>query len=415
MAALRFESGALGTIAATTGAYPGVAARIELFGDRGSAIIENDRLAYLRLARDESQEAGSYGTASGPLEREETESAAADPAAVAADTHGLQIADAIRAIREGGTPLVDGEQGRQPVEVILAIYESARTGQEVRRARKRRGGRDPAGAFADEISPDLDEQIDVLRSEGIGDVELRSVWGINVLSLNDEQLGTVERGLRDAGLAVAAIGSPIGKPPIDRAAGEVERLARAIELAHRFGAGLIRVFSYYGPSSGAGSAAEQRETVISSLSALTEQGRAAGVVLVHENEKEIYGDSIERCADLLDAIDSPFFRAAFDPANFIQVGDRPFPDAFQALAPWIAHVHVKDATPEGREVPVGEGAAGWRDILDALRGSGYDGFLSIEPHLAQAGPLGGFSGPERFRLASRAIQRLLRDIGWEHA
>ncbi len=136
VAALRFAGGALGVIAATTSAYPGVNTRIEVFGNQGSAIIENDELAFLHLARDEKVAAGDYGVNMDAKRAERGQQptsggAAANAAAIVANSHALQIADMIRAIRENGTPLVDGYGGRQPVEIILSIYESARTHREV--------------------------------------------------------------------------------------------------------------------------------------------------------------------------------------------------------------------------------------------------------------------------------------------
>lgn len=132
VAVLRFASGALGTIAATTGAYPGVTTRIEIFGEKGSAVIENDSLSYLHLARDDREEVGAYG--SNPKESKnagDSGSTAQDPAALSATGHAWQIADMIRAIREDGIPLVDGHTARRPVEIILGVYESARIHQEV--------------------------------------------------------------------------------------------------------------------------------------------------------------------------------------------------------------------------------------------------------------------------------------------
>ena len=154
VAVLRFANGAIGTIAATTAAYPGIATRIELFGDSGSAVIENDALAYLHLARDAKEEVGAYGvgastqiqpkttatsettntidTSKTPQSQESpAQSVASNPAALSSNSHTLQIADMIHAIRENSTPLVDGHAGRQPVEIILGIYQSARTHQEV--------------------------------------------------------------------------------------------------------------------------------------------------------------------------------------------------------------------------------------------------------------------------------------------
>lgn len=133
-AVLRFASGALGTISATTGAYPGLEARLELLGAQGSVAIVGDELSYLHLARDEQEAAGDYGAGKqvGKIEVSASGvSAASDPAALAWRSHALQIADMLRAIREDGTPLVDASAARRPVEIILGIYESARTGREV--------------------------------------------------------------------------------------------------------------------------------------------------------------------------------------------------------------------------------------------------------------------------------------------
>ena len=133
VAVLRFANGALGTIAATTGAYPGTGTRIEIYGDKGSAVIDSDKLGYLHLASDDTEEVGPYGGGKSQSQASGTPgtTGAADPAAIAIDTHALQIEDMIRAVRENGTPLLDGNAARHPVEIILGIYESARTGKEV--------------------------------------------------------------------------------------------------------------------------------------------------------------------------------------------------------------------------------------------------------------------------------------------
>lgn len=128
VAALQFGNGALGSLACTTGAYPGFSTRVEVFGDQGSASIENDRLAFLHLARNDEGDVGAYGASGASEPQGAATTASADPSAVSPDTHALQIAETIAAIREGRDPLVSGEVARHPVEVILAVYESARTG-----------------------------------------------------------------------------------------------------------------------------------------------------------------------------------------------------------------------------------------------------------------------------------------------
>jgi 3-dehydroshikimate dehydratase len=103
-------------------------------------------------------------------------------------------------------------------------------------------------AFADEISADLDEQMQVLLSEGIHFIDLRSVWGTNVVALSDEQLREIKRQLDAHGMGVAAIGSPIGKIPIDSSFEEhLQLFERAIQAAHLLNTTYIRIFSFYPP------------------------------------------------------------------------------------------------------------------------------------------------------------------------
>jgi 3-dehydroshikimate dehydratase len=272
-------------------------------------------------------------------------------------------------------------------------------------------------AFADEISADLQEQIAVLQSEHIHFLDLRGAWGINVLDLSDEQVSAVKQALDEAGIGVAAIGSPIGKVPLDSPFEEhLQRLERAIAVAHRLETLYIRIFSFYPP---AGASAQDwsahRQEVLSRMHELTLRAQAEGVILLHENEKDIYGDTIDRCVDLLQSIGSEHLRAVLDPANFLQCNQEPYPDAYERLQPWLEYVHVKDVRADGTLTVAGDGAAHWPELLQRLRADGYNGFLSLEPHLALAGQYQGYSGPERFRYASQALQDLLRSMHWDYA
>ncbi len=272
-------------------------------------------------------------------------------------------------------------------------------------------------AFADEISADLDEQISVLEQEHIQCIDFRSAWGTNVLALSDQQISTVKRTLDAHGISVAAIGSPIGKVPIDSPFEEhLKQFERAIAVAQALDSSFIRIFSFYLPA-GATTAdwPRYREEVLQRLREMTALARAAGVTLVHENEKDIYGDTIARCADLLQSIDDPTLLSALDPANYLQVGQTPYPDAYEATRPWLGYVHVKDVKADGTLAVAGEGEARWADLLQRLHTDGYDGFLALEPHLAAAGQYQGFSGPDLFRQASQALQRLLHQVNWDYA
>ena len=264
--------------------------------------------------------------------------------------------------------------------------------------------------FADEISPDLDEQLAVLAAESISHLELRSVWSTNVADLDDLQLARLRRRLHESGVHVSAIGSPIGKIGIDAPlAPELERLRRVAELASELGTTLVRVFSFFIPQ--AQDPQLYRARVIDRMGELAALAADRGLVLAHENEKEIYGDRPERCADIIASVGSPALQATFDAANFVQCGVRPHSDAYELLRPYLVYVQVKDAlTATGEVVPAGQGDGQIRETLAALRDSAFQGYLSLEPHLALAGRFGGFSGPDGFRLACGALKDLLADL-----
>ncbi len=265
--------------------------------------------------------------------------------------------------------------------------------------------------FADEISPDIDEQLQTLAAEEIRHLELRGVWEKNVLNLSDGELHELKIRLADAGVGVSSIGSPIGKIPVtDPFDAHMASFARALHVARLLDAPYVRVFSFFIPEGE--DPASYREEVLDRMGRLASAARSVEVTLLHENEKHIYGDVPERCRQILDGVNSPSLRAAWDPANFVQCGVRPHTDGYDLLRPYIAYVHVKDALLGTGEIhPAGEGDGEVRETLRALQSSGFDGYFSLEPHLASAGPFSGYSGPDLFRKAAQAFKGLLREQG----
>lgn len=261
-------------------------------------------------------------------------------------------------------------------------------------------------AFGDEIADDLATQLDVLAAEDVHFLELRGAWGSNVLDLDGAQLRQARALLDERGFGVSAIASPIGKSPIDEPRGfEQERMQRAIAAADALGTSLIRVFSFFVPAE---RVTDYRDEVVERMTLLTEQAAGAGMTLVHENERAIFGDLPERCHDILRSVDSPALRMAFDPANFVIEGVHPMDQAWPSLAPYTTHVHIKDAVmAEKRVVPAGEGDGQVPELLRALRERGYRGFLTLEPHLVHAGASSGFSGTDGMRTAIAALQKLI--------
>ena len=263
--------------------------------------------------------------------------------------------------------------------------------------------------FGDEISPELEEQLDVLASEGIRYLELRGVWERNVLELERADLERIGEALERRGFRVSAIGSPIGKVDIREKFGpQLEALQKAVRVAHRMETPYIRVFSFFMPP---GEPPERyRDEVLQRMEEMVELAKEENVVLLHENEKDIYGDTAQRCVEIFSAVESPHLRAIFDFANFTEIGQRAS-EVWPLLRPYVVHFHIKDARLGKREsvLPPGEGDSGIAEVLPEVAKAGFDGFMSLEPHLFVPGRHEGFlSGPEKFCLAARAFKQLLR-------
>jgi len=261
-------------------------------------------------------------------------------------------------------------------------------------------------AFADEISDDPVEQVDVLDRLGIRHIEFRSIFGTNVLDLSNEQHEAFRSLLRDRGFTLSAIGSPIGKiQATDPFEPHLARFHKAIEVAEFYEAPRIRVFSFYIPSGDDPSA--HRDEVLSRMAELARIADGRGVELYLENEKGIYGDTAARVLDVLEGVDSPALAHAFDPANYLEVGQE-IDDAWDLLRGRTAHIHVKDYDPNTKSmVPAGEGRGQIPRIIAEAVSDGFDGFCTLEPHLIVAGKSHGFTGPDRFGDAARALQDAL--------
>ena len=262
-------------------------------------------------------------------------------------------------------------------------------------------------AFADEISQDPIEQVDVLAGHGIRHIEFRSIHGTNVLDLSESQHQDFRHLLQDRGFGLSAIGSPIGKIKVtDPFEDHLVRFETALKLADHYETPRIRVFSFYIPTGDDPDI--HRDEVIRRMAELTRRAGDRGVTLLLENEKGIYGDTAARVLDLLETIDSPHLAHAFDPANYVEVGQS-IDEAWESLRDWTAHFHVKDYDSNTRKNVVAGAGEGQipRLIADAVA-RGYDGFCVLEPHLVIAELTFGFTGPERFADAARALQDHLK-------
>lgn len=261
-------------------------------------------------------------------------------------------------------------------------------------------------AFADEISPDLDEQIRVCRDNDVTHFELRGVNHKNVLEFDDATRAEIRSKLAHHNMGVVSIASPIGKVKVTEPwEPHFDRFKIAVELAEYFEAPFIRLFSYYPPEAGE-DVRRHRDEIVRRFQAKVDYLKGRCVMMVHENEKGIYGEKGADCLDLMRAVDSPCLRCAFDFANFVQVGEKPAAN-WPPLKPFTVHIHIKDARlSDGGVVPAGEGDGDIGPILADAYKSGYRGFLSLEPHLKVAGHSHGETGPDLFKVAADSLKTL---------
>lgn len=285
--------------------------------------------------------------------------------------------------------------------------------------------------FGDEIDPMLDVQMQVMEKLHMNHIEMRGVDGRGLERYSEAEAREIKRRLDDRGFSLSAIGSPLGKIRItDDFDAHMELFRHTVELAHIMGTPNIRMFSFYGPAekdscggktdSGKAWLPVWRDEVMDRLGQFADYAAANDMVLLHENEKDIYGEMAAECLDILKQFAGEHFKAVFDFANFVQAGQDTL-EAYEMLKPYIAYIHVKDALfRDGSVVPAGEGDGNVAEILGRLKAEGYGGYLSIEPHLSEftgfsslerGGRIGEkLSGEEAFTLAHDALLRILEKL-----
>ncbi len=275
-------------------------------------------------------------------------------------------------------------------------------------------------AFADEIDEMLDVQIEGIKRHGIDYIEARGIDGKNVSDCTPEEMKTVKKRLDEKDVKISAIGSPIGKIGItDDFESHLEKFKNTLELARILETKYIRLFSFYIPEGE--EPKKYRDEVVKRMNAFVKTAEDSGIILLHENEKGIYGDTAERCFDILESIGSDILRATFDPANFVQCGETTYPYAYELLKDHIEYMHIKDAKESGDVVPAGEGNGHIKEILETLKNREYNGFLSLEPHLGNFSGLAALeqndnykdlpkAGEKTFALAVNSLKNILKEI-----
>lgn len=226
-------------------------------------------------------------------------------------------------------------------------------------------------AFADESDSSLLGQIDALKRNGISLLEIRNVNGKNVSAFTIEEATEYQKILEKEGIKVWSLGSPLGKVSIESDFDEYLKTAEHLfKIANVFKTDKIRAFSFF-------FAHDKKDLVIKRLQILVDLAKKYGVELYHENEKDIYGDSVERTVEILDNVKG--IKCIYDPANFIQYGATA-DYSLSRLHHRADYFHIKDVIAEtGELVPAGEGSGNIDKLVADIT---IDTVLTLEPHLA---------------------------------
>ena len=269
-------------------------------------------------------------------------------------------------------------------------------------------------AFADEVTDNFLEQVEYLAKEGVGYIEPRFINKKNIMDLTQDELDEAKKMIKDHGLKVSAIGSPIGKVKLDEPfEPHLDKFKHAVELAQFFETPYIRMFSYYAPEGK--NIDDYRDQVLERMAAKVKVLDGVDVTMVHENEAHIYGHTAENCVDLVEAVNSRRLRLVYDPANFVW-GEKitnNVESCWPLMKPYVVHVHIKDWKLGSKDIGSipGEGDGQIKELLAELAAMDYEGCLTMEPHLQTGGQFGGSTGPELFSKAITAVREIAAEVG----
>ncbi len=254
--------------------------------------------------------------------------------------------------------------------------------------------------FADEAANGIEGQIRATQELGWENIEARNVDGTNIHDISDEAFDVVCAGLDEAGVKINCFGSAIanwGKSIEDPPDTSIEEAKRAIPRMQRLGAKLVRIMSF-GIRKGHGPDEQMKDERFRRLRELVPMFTDAGILPVHENCMNYGGMGPAYTLELLENV--PGMKLVFDTGNPVITFDyakgEPYPkqsswDFYTQVREHVAYVHIKDGKyagetdgifPEAEYFFPGEGDGDIPRILADLVANGYDGGISIEPHLS---------------------------------
>lgn len=275
--------------------------------------------------------------------------------------------------------------------------------------------------FGDEIDESLSVQLDVLSSLGISHLEARGIDGKNVSELTLAEAKEAKKKLDDKGFKLSSLASPIGKYPIEKDfEPELSLFKHCLEIADVLESPFIRMFSFFIEKEN--NPDDFKEEVFLRYRGYLDAAQGhKNITLLHENEHAIFGDIARRNYELMTALNTPKLRLIFDPSNYVLDGENTL-EAYELVKDFVIYFHIKDSIlSENRVVEPGKGEGNIEKILKQAWDSGYEGFVSLEPHLGVFGGLAAIeknldldkmeqSGPNLFIKAHTCLMGMIKNI-----
>lgn len=281
------------------------------------------------------------------------------------------------------------------------------------------------GIVSDEISQNFEYALQVIKELGVEYVELRSMWGKNLMDLSLDELARVKRLLKKKNLKVSIIASPLFKCHIkeeetsnttghyhlfrEKSYSEhLKILEHCLELGKDFGTNIIRCFSFWRK---ANFTEEVLEKIVERFKTPIRKAEEENIILALENEHECFIRTGKESHSFLDRIRSKNLGLIWDPGNAFFAGETPYPDGYSLVKDRIVHVHIKDAGKDekGKPIwlPVGKGEIDLLGQFRALKEDNFQGVISLETHYIRKGG----SAEEGTRESFAGMSSLLESLG----